>query len=270
MKVNWLLVLILVLLVPLHSVSQASAGKEDKVKQADTLHKKKRDKPEPLLPYHKNVFKFNPTTNILWEQQNFTFQYERLVNRKQSFTISLGRLTFPSIAGDTILNLLAITDRRKQGINFSTEYRFYLYRLNKRPAPAGVYFAPFYSFYGYKFTDDVNIMKLEADSLGQIGGNFWAHSVGLEIGFQFVFWKRFTVDFVCFGPCIAYYGGGLNISGNLDLTQLQELHEELYDKLIEKFPTLSNAFVDETFRKEGTLDLITIGLRYSISIGFHF
>ena len=117
-------------------------------------------------PFHKNVIKFNPTPMLLWSTKNLTFSYERILNPKQSISLTLGYLEFPSLFNDTIGNLLAITGREKYGINVALEYRFYLGKRNGRPIPDGVYLAPFASYYGYHFKNEVDVMHTTADSAG--------------------------------------------------------------------------------------------------------
>lgn len=269
MKARVLTFILIACMTPFWASAQDTIQKNHAVIKEDTIRKKKEKFVYPK-PYHWNVIKYNPTTWLLWNSQNFTFSYERLINRHQSATISIGRLVFSPLVGDTVLNLLAITDRKKSGINFSVEYRFYLGKRNGRPAPDGVYIAPYYAFYGYQFTDKIDIMRTNIDSAGQIHGKYYAHNLGVQLGYQFIFWKRLSLDFLMFGPSIAYYGGETNITGNLSTEELRHLNEEFYDKLIAKFPAAKNLFVDHTFEHGGQLKFISMGLRYAIQIGFHF
>jgi hypothetical protein len=221
-------------------------------------------------PIHKNVIKFNPTPMLLWSVKNLTFSYERILTPKQSIALTLGYLEFPSLFKDTIGSLLAITSREKYGINVALEYRFYLGKRNSRPIPDGVYLAPFASYYGYHFKNDVNMMHTTLDSAGVVRGNFYIFNVGVELGYQFVFWKRFTLDFVLIGPAISYYGGGVDISGNINLEKLQEINAEFYDKLKGKYPMIGDIVVNKSFKQNGKLDLLSVGFRYLVQIGFHF
>jgi hypothetical protein len=221
-------------------------------------------------PYHKNIIKFNPTPMILWSSKNVTFSYERILNRKQSISISLGYLEFPSLFKDTILNLVAITSRHKYGFNAEIEYRFYMMNRNLRPIPDGLYFAPFVSYYGYHFKNDVDILHVVSDSAGLVKGDFSVINGGVEMGYQFVFWKRFTVDLVLIGPAISYYTGTLNVTGQFDADKVKELHEDLYNKLIQKYPMIGDYVVNKSFSNNGKLDLFSVGFRYLIQLGFHF
>ncbi len=224
----------------------------------------------PLQPYHKNVIKFNPTPMFLWSAKNLTFSYERVINPRQSASLMVGYLEFPALFKDTIGNLLNITSRQKSGINLAAEYRFYLTKLNSRPIPSGVYIAPYASYYGYKFRNDVDVLNTTIDSAGQVRGKFYVFNLGVELGYQFVLWKRVTLDFVLMGPSLSYYGGELDISGNLDLEQIKEINEDLYNKLLEKYPMIGDYVVNRSFKQDGNLDLFSFGFRYLVQIGFHF
>lgn len=224
----------------------------------------------PLQPYRKNVIKFNPTPMFLWSTKNLTFSYERIINSRQSASVMVGYLEFPALFQDTIGNLLNITSRHKSGINLAAEYRFYLTKLNSRPIPSGVYIAPYASYYGYQFRNDVDILNTTIDSSGQVRGKFYVFNLGVELGYQFVLWKRLTLDFVLMGPSLSYYGGELDISGNLNFEQIKELNEDLYNKLLEKYPMIGDYVVNKSFKQDGKLDLFSFGFRYLVQIGFHF
>ena len=221
-------------------------------------------------PFHKNVIKFNPTPMLLWSTKNLTFSYERILNPKQSISLTLGYLEFPSLFNDTIGNLLAITGREKYGINVALEYRFYLGKRNGRPIPDGVYLAPFASYYGYHFKNEVDVMHTTADSAGTVRGNFYIFNVGVELGYQFVFWKRLTLDFVVLGPAASYYGGSVDITGNINQGNLEEINSDLYNKLKEKYPMIGDFVINKSFKQNGKLELFSVGFRYLMQIGFHF
>ena len=222
-------------------------------------------------PIHKNVIKFNPTPMILWSWKNVTFSYERILNPRQSISFELGYLVFPKLFTDTIINLVNITGNGKWGLNATVEYRFYLTKLNSRPVPAGLYIGPYLTYYRYQFTNGFDIFPATVDTTGMIKGDFWAFNLGVELGYQFVFWKRWTLDMVLVGPSVSYYGGKTEITGNLDGSQIQQINEALYDKLIARFPGI-NAFstTGKTFQQTGKLDVFRMGFRYLVQIGFHF
>ncbi len=224
----------------------------------------------PPRPFHKNVIKFNPTPMLLWSSKNLTFSYERVINRRQTMAFTAGYLEFPALFKDTIANLLSITGRSKWGINLAFEYRFYLAKRNSRPVPDGVYLAPFASFYTYHFTNNVDVLRTQLDSAGMVRGNFYIYNVGVELGYQFVFWKRFTLDLVLIGPAVSYYGGGVDVTGNVNVEKLKDFNADLYAKLKEKYPMIGDFVVNKSFGHNGKLDLLSVGFRYLVQVGVHF
>jgi hypothetical protein len=103
-----------------------------------------------------------------------------------------------------------------------------------------------------------------------VKGNFYIFNLGVELGYQFVFWKRLTLDLVLIGPAMSYYGGEVNITGDINLAELQDINEDLYNKIKEKYPMVGDFVVNKTFKQNGKLDLFSIGFRYLVQIGFHF
>lgn len=224
---------------------------------------------QELKPYHKNVIKFNPTP-MMWNVYNLTFSYERYLWKNQTACITIGYLAMPRLFPDNIGNILAITSRLKYGINLCLEYRFYLGKRNARPTPDGVYIAPFASYYGYRFKNGFDLINAPADSAGTIKGSYYAINAGIELGYQFVFWKRLTLDLVLIGPAVSYYGGRTQITGNINEAEMQETYQEIYQKLQSQFPAMSNLFVSHDFQNNGQLKMFAVGFRYLVQVGFHF
>ncbi len=224
----------------------------------------------PRTPYYKNVIKFNPTPMLLWDWRNITFSYERILNARQSISLELGYLVMPRVVEDTLTDLVNITSGEKNGINVSLEYRFYLTKLNARPVPAGLYLGPYFTFYGYQFKNGLDIFNAGTETNGTLKGNYWAFNLGLELGYQFVFWKHWTLDMVLVGPSVSYFGGKTEITGDLNAEQIQEINQELYDKLVERFPGIQVLSIDKTYQQTGKLDILRMGFRYLVQIGYHF
>jgi hypothetical protein len=231
----------------------------------------KNDSVAPVnLPLLRNVIKFNPTPMILWDWRNVTFSYERILSPRQTISVELGYLVFPKLIEDTLANLLTINSHQKWGLNATVEYRFYLTKLNSRPIPAGLYIGPYLTYYRYAFNNGFDIVPAKVDSTGMISGDFWSFNLGLELGYQFVFWKRWTLDLVMIGPSVSYYGGKTAITGSLDAGQIQEANEALYDKLMEKYPAFQYMSLNKSYQQTGKLDVFRMGFRYLVQIGFRF
>lgn len=238
----------------------------------DTIPKKKqREKPALLTPYHRNVIKFNPTPMLLFgEIRNITISYERLIKKNQSVALQVGYLLFPRLISDTILHVLSLTGREKYGINLAFDYRYYPSSRNRRPAPDGLYIGGYLSYYGFHFRNNFDILNTAVDQNGSIYGRLNVINLGISIGYQFIFWKRFSVDLLMFGPALSSYTGFLQISGDLDEEEIKNLNEEMVDKLLNRFPALGEIFSDENLKISGTKTKISAGFRYSIQLGFHF
>ncbi|TSA25321.1 MAG: hypothetical protein D4R67_10285 [Bacteroidetes bacterium] len=155
-------------------------------------------------------------------------------------------------------------------MNVGCEYRFYLMKRNRRPIPDGLYIAPYASFYGYSFKNGIDILQTSIDSASFIKGRFYCFNLGFELGYQFVFWKRFTLDLVLFGPSASYYGGDLEYGVGLNPDKIPKVDQEILDEIKGKYPFVRSLFTSHTFVQKGKLDLFSLGFRYIIQIGFHF
>lgn len=207
---------------------------------------------------------------MLWHKSNVTFSYERVLNPRQSFTVGLGYLVFNNLLDDTIINVFTNTSRQKSGLNFSFEYRFYMTKRNARPIPDGLFLAPFFSMYLYQFENRIDIINTTEEDFATLSGGFYAFNFGGALGYQFVLWKRMTIDLIMIGPAVSYYGGKINIKGDIDPEDIKDLNEDLYNKIIEKYPQIDGVLIDRTFVQNGKVDLLSVGYRYLLQIGFCF
>jgi hypothetical protein len=238
----------------------------------DTIQiKKKKEKPVLPAPYHKNVIKFNPTPMLLFGNvRNITFSYERMIKKNQSLVFQVGYLLFPRLIDDTIANLVVLTGREKYGVNLAFDYRYYPLSRNRRPAPDGLYLGGYLSYYGFQFKNDFNILHTTVDQNGDITGKLHMINLGMELGYQFIFWKRFTVDLLLFGPSLSYLAGSLNIHGDLDEEEIKNLNQEAVQKLLSRFPQLKTLFSEDGLTFTGNRAQFTTFFRYSVQLGFHF
>lgn len=187
-----------------------------------------------------------------------------------SLALQAGFLTSPNIANDTIGEVLLFTDRSRNGINLSFDYRYYPFARNRRPAPDGLYIGGYISYYGLSFNNKFDILNTTFDQQGKLDANINIMNLGFELGYQFIFWKRFSLDLLLFGPSYTYFYGNSKITGQLDPEQVDDINEELADKLLERFPLLENVFSAEGLQVSGTKSDFNFFFRYSIQLGFHF
>jgi hypothetical protein len=225
-----------------------------------------------LEPYYRNVIKFNPTPMLLFgDLRNVTFSYERLIKKDQSLTFQAGYLTFPNLFDDTIAGIVNFTGKSKQqGVNLAVDYRYYPAIRNRRPAPDGLYVGAYASYYGLWFNNNIDILGTEVDQAVETDGNVQVLNVGLNLGYQFIFWKRMTLDLMVFGPSLNLTHGDGVVNGQLDQAQIDAIDDEIIDALLDKFPLLSQVFSEDDLVVSGSRSSFGTGFRYSIQVGFHF
>ena len=252
--------------VSVHSTEALFAQEVIAPDTAFTVQNKKRDL--------NNTIWFNLTNPVLLSDNSLIFGFERIIFPNQSVTVNFGVTSLPDIS----LADVNVDDENFQlhkntvdhGYNGSIDYRFYLAKLNKYSAPRGVYLAPYYS---YNYFGRKNTWTLDTDNFhGDVDVNFSLdiHTIGGELGYQFVFWRRLALDFVLFGPGMARYQVKAKLSTTLDADDQAELLQIINDKLAEKIPGYEMVIDDAEFEKTGTAKTTTLGFRYMIHMGFRF
>jgi hypothetical protein len=234
--------------------------------QAQPEKKKKRDL--------KNTVRFNLTNPVLLSSNSIIFGYERVLWNNQTVSVNLGQnqmrdlgLLDPDINSDEIQ---LTRNAENKGYNFSIDYRFYLKKLNAWPAPRGVYVAPFYSFNNFH---KKNSWLLNTNTFqGELNTEFNVdiHTLGVELGYQFVFWRRVALDLVLFGPGMASYAFSTELSTTLSAEDEALLFEKINEFLSDRFPGYTFAIDDAEFKKSGTAKITSVGFRYMIQLGFRF
>ena len=99
---------------------------------------------------------------------------------------------------------------------------------------------------------------------------FDINTIGFELGYQFVLWKRVALDLVMIGPGVSNYHLKANLDNNLSEDDRQQLREALEQLISQKFPGMNYVFSDHHFDANGLVDTWNFGFRYIIHIGFVF
>jgi hypothetical protein len=219
----------------------------------------------------KNSVKFNLTNPMIFGDKCFVVGYERTIGNHQSFSINLGRFSLPrvfSINTDSIKDLTK--DVNSKGFHASADYRFYLAKENKYNSPHGLYIGPYMTYNSYtryfnlKATTEAFSGELNADL------NFRVATVGFQLGYQFIFWNRVSLDMILFGPGVGAYKVKASLNTTLDPDTESEFFKKLNEALQEKIPGYSRAISSGTFEKTGTYNTSGPGFRYVVMIGFRF
>jgi len=230
----------------------------------------KKDTLIHLAPIHKNVIKLNPSRAIFWDISNLALSYERFIHRNQTAAITVGYLRYGTLfKNDKVLDIIEITSRQSGGFSVTLEYRFYPFARNRRPVPDGLFFGPYTSYYGYWFENDLNLLKGNFGT-GNLKAEFHMFNLGFELGYQFVFWKRLTLDLVMIGPSLSYYHAKGTLTANINIEDAELLNTEFFTTLRDTYPILANISKTVEFDNKGRMDFFSVGFRYVIQIGFHF
>jgi hypothetical protein len=219
----------------------------------------------------KNVVRYNLTAPALFGfDKAVILGYERLINAHQSVSFNIGKTALPKLISISTDSFGLAKDSKNTGINFSLDYRFYLRKENRYIAPRGIYLGPYYAF---------TQVKRETDWSGTSGGTTkfattkmdvnW-NVIGAQLGYQFVFWDRVTLDLVLVGPGLAWYNLKARAEGNLTADEKEQLLNAVEDIIQQKFPGFNYVFGEEELSGSGSLNTTSVGFRYLIHLGFLF
>ena len=248
--------LILVLLVSLFALIQRNLIAQETTKEDKRL---------------KNTIHLNITNPIIFGGRALVLGYERMVNKYQSFSINAGLTQFPNLNILGSDSLTAKGDRDQSGFNFSVDYRFYLSKENKYPAPRGVYIGPYYSYNSFGRQHTWSLTSTTGPTLDvESDLSLKVHTVGIEFGYQFIFADRIALDLILVGPGIAGYDLSASLGSNLSQADKEKVFEMINDALAEKFPGYGFVIDEGNFKSTGVEKTTSYGYRYMIQVGFRF
>ena len=226
-----------------------------------------QDQEVTLETQRKNTVKIDLTSYYLYRNA-VTFSYEWITKPNQSFAVTAGYQEFPrtsSLGG----NVGVKDDRDRNGFKFAGEYRFYLKKENKHLAPRGIYIGPYMAYHAFN-----NERVIEVDNNGTpeqaiLDSKFTIFNVGFQLGYQFMFNNRWTIDLVLIGPAISNYRYNLSLGGNYTFDK-EDIQNEIILALIDKFPVLEEIIDEKEVSGSGKLDAWAYGYRYQLLVGYHF
>ncbi len=215
----------------------------------------------------KNTIKLDLTHNLIYRNA-YNLSWERLTKPNQSLGFTAGYQEFPQIVnlGE---NIQAKRESEAGGYKFGAEYRFYLQKENKYAAPRGVYIGPYFTVLGFNTNRDIVYNTDNQPQDARYNAKFRLYSVGAQLGYQFVFKDRWSLDLVLVGPSITRYNASMRLEGDFEFDP-EDVQNEILDALIDKFPGLSDLLNDKELDSSGKLDVIGIGYRYQFLIGYRF
>ena len=221
--------------------------------------------------HYKNVIRYNLSSALIFGINRYVvFGYERVIRNNQSISINVGGVALPKLISINTDSFSLQKDNKNNGVNFSVDYRFYLGKENKYPAPHGVYIGPYYAY--NKFTRDNQWLYTKGTGSSYVNTNsvLNINTVGFEFGYQFILWKRLALDLVLVGPGYAIYRYKVKWDTNLSGQSKEQLLDAMQQLLTQKFPGMNYVFADKEFDANGAIRTNSIGYRYMIHIGFAF
>lgn len=219
----------------------------------------------------KNSIKINLTNPMIFSSQCYVLGIERTIGNHQSFSVNIGRFSLPKLVS---INTDSITELNKssssKGFHISGDYRFYLAKENKYNSPHGLYIGPYMSY--NTFTRNYSFSATTQSFTGDLNADFTFRvaSVGFQLGYQFIFWNRVSLDLMMFGPGIASYKIKANLDTTLDPDQESALFQKINEKIQEKIPGYSLVLNPGSFEKSGSTNTTSFGYRYVVMLGIRF
>jgi hypothetical protein len=219
----------------------------------------------------KNVISFNITNPLIFGGKAYVIGYERVVKKHQSFSVNVGRMSLPAFSGGGTGSLTVQRNRNDKGFHFGTDYRFYLAKENKHNAPRGVYIGPYYSYNSFSRANEWNLNTASYNGTVTTTTSLKINTIGAQLGYQFIIWKRLAIDMILFGPGIGSYELKANINSTLSPQDQELFYQQLNNFLQEKIPGYNLVIGEGSgFKKNGSFNTTTIGYRYMINIGIKF
>jgi hypothetical protein len=219
---------------------------------------------------YKNVIRYDLSGGLLFGIDKYVvFGYERVIGAHQSMSINIGPASLPKFVAIVTDSFSLSKDTKRSGFNVSIDYRFYLAKENKYAPPHGLYIGPYVSFNKFNRGNDWN-KDSSSQNVITTNTDLKILTIGGEIGYQFIVWKRLAIDLVMIGPGVSYYNLHSSIDNTLSQASKEQLQSALKQLLTQKFPGMNYVFSDKQFDASGNIRTWSAGYRYIIHIGFVF
>jgi hypothetical protein len=215
----------------------------------------------------KNTIKLDLTSYWLYRNA-LNFTYERVTKPNQSFSVTAGYQEFP-LSSSLGSGIAVKEDNKRNGLKFGGEYRFYLAKENKHPAPHGVYIGPYFTYHRFN-----NERLIEVDNNGTpeeaiLNTKFVVLNIGFQLGYQFIINNRWAIDLVFVGPSASHYYFKSILGGNFTF-DTEDIQNEIILDLVDRFPMLEEVINEREASSNGKLDVWSYGYRYQLQVGYHF
>lgn len=222
-------------------------------------------------PY-KNVIRYDLSGALLFGIDKYlVFGYERVLGPHQSISLNIGPASLPKLISIATDSFALSSDKKRSGFNISLDYRFYLAKENRYDPPHGLYIGPYISYNHFHRENDWSYTHgSSSQQVISTSTDFHIYTIGGEIGYQFVVWKRLAIDLIMIGPGFSRYNLHADIRNTLSDDAKQQVQSALKQIITQKFPGMNYVFSDKQFDANGRIRTWDVGYRYIIHIGFVF
>ncbi len=219
----------------------------------------------PETSLRRNTIKLDITSHWLYRDAAVV-SYERVINARRTWSVIAGyqRLPDQSFFGNSI-NVKR--DASASGFKFGAEYRFYLAKENKFAAPRGVYLGPYASFNRFQNERTIEVNSGSVPETANLNSSFNIYNIGVQLGYQFVFNDRWTIDLSFLGPSLSFYQARFDLTGNINT---DDVANEIVADLIKRFPALGDLMSGNSVVSNGKIDTWAYGFRYQLQVGYRF
>jgi len=221
---------------------------------------------------YKNTVRFNVTNPMLFGGKSLIFGYERVLNKRRSFSVNIGQASFPPFSLRNSDSLRAEKLDGEKGYHISADYRFYLSKENKYDAPRGVYIGPYVAYNYFERKNSWSLKSTNGGGLQTVESktSLSVLNVGGQLGYQFLLWKRISLDMILLGPGVGFYDLKASLGSNLSEEDKKKFFEKLNEALEDKLPGYSRVIDEGEFQNKGTANTTSLGFRYMVMVGFRF
>jgi hypothetical protein len=219
---------------------------------------------------YKNVIRLNLSNPLLFGIKNNIVGYERILKKNQSFSVNMGRFSFPKFEPVFRDSFQLQKNFKDKGFHFSIDYRWYLFRENKYDAPRGLFIGPYYA-YNYLYREnywEVNLSSYSGELISDLTVNM--HLVGIQLGCQFTVWKRLTLDVIFMGPGVWFFDVKTRMNTSLNSNEPELFYQELNKQMQAKIPGYNQIIDNNEFGKKGSARTGAFGYRYLVNLGYRF
>lgn len=221
---------------------------------------------------HKNIVRFNITNPVIYGKRAIIFGYERTLGKNHSVCVNVGPTGFRNLSNSSVSSSILSIEKevKNTGYHFSTEYRYYLRRENKYLSPRGIYIGPYFSLNNIRKENQWHITTNSFDGQLTTDFNLNIYSMGIELGYQFVLWNRLSIDFIFFGPGIAFFNHSFKTDFNLSSNDAKSVFNEFNNFMDQKYPGFKKIATNFSYEGNSSNNTRFFSYRFIVHFGFNF